>query len=384
MFDFATATRIVFGPGARREAAPAAAAWGKRIFLITGQRPAPGAGLSAELRAAGLTVERWPVAGEPSAADVSAAVAQARAAGVEVVVAIGGGSVLDTGKAVAALLANGGEVLDYVEVVGRGQPLTQPSAPFIALPTTAGTGAEVTRNAVVSVPAHRLKASLRSPHMLPRLALVDPELTYDLPPALTASTGLDALTQLLEPFVSVAANPLTDALCREGLRRVAAALRRAVSHGGDTAARGDMALASLLGGLALANAKLGAVHGLAGPLGGWLPAAPHGALCGRLLPIVNAANLAALQARAPDSPALPRYAEAAQILIGRPQATAADGPAWLRDLVVELALPGLAAYGLAPADFPALVPAAQQASSMRGNPIALTDGEISAILEQAL
>ncbi len=384
MFEFATAARIVFGPGARREAAPAAAALGQRALLVTGQRPAPGEGLAADLRAAGLTVERWPVAGEPSAADVSAAVAQARAAEVEVVVAIGGGSVLDTGKAVAALLANGGDVLDYVEVVGRGQSLRQPSAPFIALPTTAGTGAEVTRNAVVSVSAHRLKASLRSPHMLPRLAIVDPELTYDLPPALTATTGLDALTQLLEPFVSSAANPLTDTLCREGLRRVAAALRHAVANGSDPAARSDMSLASLLGGLALANAKLGAVHGLAGPLGGWLPAAPHGALCGRLLPIVTAANLAALQSRAPDSPALARYAEAARILTGRANARATDGATWLNDLVVELAPPGLAAYGLAPADIPALVPAAQQASSMRGNPIALTDGEITLILEQAL
>jgi alcohol dehydrogenase class IV len=384
VFEFATATRIIFGPGARREAAPAAAAFGKRVFLVTGQRPGRGDALAADLCAAGLIVERWPVAGEPSVMEVTAAVAQARAAEAEVVVAIGGGSVIDTGKTVAALLANGGDVLDYVEVVGRGRPLTKPSAPFIALPTTAGTGAEVTRNAVVSVPAHRVKASLRSPHMLPRLAIVDPELTYDLPPALTASTGLDALTQLLEPFVSSAANPLTDAHCREGLRRVAGALPRAVADGSDTAARSDMALASLLGGLALANAKLGAVHGLAGPLGGWLPEAAHGALCGRLLPFVTAANIAALQSRAPASPALARYAEAAQILTGRPAATAADGLTWLRELVAHLAPPGLATYGLTPSDFAALVPTTQQASSMRGNPIALTDSEITALLEQAL
>jgi alcohol dehydrogenase class IV len=382
-FEFATATRIVFGPGARRQVAPAAAVLGKRALLVSGQRPGPANELAADLQDAGLSTTRLAVAGEPEVETVAAGAQQARADGVDVVVAIGGGSALDTGKAIAALLTNPGEVLDYLEGVGSGKPLTQPSAPFVAVPTTAGTGAEVTRNAVLGVPARRVKVSLRSPHMLPRLAVLDPELTYSLPPAVTASAGLDALTQLIEPFVSNAANPLTDALCREGLRRTPAALRRAY-HTGDPAARAEMALASLLSGLALANARLGAVHGLAGPLGGWLPAAPHGALCARLLPEVTAANIAALLVRAPDSPALSQYEELVQALTGWPTATLAEGVAWLRALVAELGVPRLGDFGLTAADLPALVPLAQKANSMRGNPIPLEDAEVAEILRQAL
>jgi alcohol dehydrogenase class IV len=383
VFEFATAARIVFGAGALREAVPAAAALGQRAFLVTGRRAEPGQTLAAELEGAGLAVERWPAAGEPTEAGVTAALSQARAFRADVVVALGGGSALDLGKVSAALLANGGDLLDYVEVIGRGKNLAQPSAPFVAIPTTAGTGAEVTKNAVVGVPAHQVKVSVRSPHMLPQVAIVDPELTYDLPPELTASTGLDALTQLLEPFTGLAANPLTDALCREGLRR-AVSLARAYANGGDTAARADMALASLLGGLVLANARLGAVHGLAGPLGGRLPGAAHGALCARLLPFVTAANIQALRARAPEAPALARYAEAAQIVTGRAEAQASDLMAWLHALVAGFDIPPLGSYGLTSAQLPGLVPAARQANSMRGNPIALTDGEILSILEQAI
>jgi alcohol dehydrogenase class IV len=219
--------------------------------------------------------------------------------------------------------------------------------------------------------------------LLPRLAIVDPELTYDLPPAITAYTGLDALTQLLEPLVSNSANPLTSALCREGLPRAAAALPRAVANGADPAARADMALVSLLGGLALANARLGAVHGLAGPLGGRYPA-PHGALCGRLLPAATQVNLQALRARAPGSLALAAYAEAARLVTGRADAAPEDLAAWLHALVGDLPLPRLAAYGVAAADVPELVPVAQRASSMQGNPIALTDDEVGAILLQSM
>lgn len=383
-FEFATAARIIFGTGARREVAPAAAAFGQRVLVVSGRRPDAAEPLAAELSALGLPVTRLSVAGEPDVETISAGLAQARAAGAEVVVAIGGGSALDTGKTLAALLANPGDLFDYLEGVGRGRALARPSVPLIAVPTTAGTGAEVTRNAVIAVPDRRVKVSLRSPHMLARLAVVDPELTYSAPPAVTASAGLDALTQLIEPFVSNAANPLTDAVCREGLRRAGGALRRAYHNGADHEARADMALAGLCSGLALANARLGAVHGLAGPLGGWLPAAPHGALCARLLAGATAANLAALHARAPGNPALARYTEAAQILTGHPDATPADGVAWLRGLVAELRVPNLATYGLTAADLPALVPLAQKANSMRGNPLPLTDAEVAAILDEAL
>lgn len=194
-------------------------------------------------------------------------------------------------------MANGGDPLDYAEVIGHGRPLERRSLPLIAIPTTAGTGAEVTRNAVIGSPEHRVKVSLRSPLMLPEVAIVDPELTRDLPPALTASTGLDALTQLIEPLVSCRTNPLTDALCRSGIQRAARSLRRAVEHGEDLVAREDMSLASLFSGLALANAALGAVHGLTGPLGGMFEAS-HGALCASLLPAVMEANVRALRHRA--------------------------------------------------------------------------------------
>ena len=382
-FEFASAGRIVFGEGALSQAPAAAAEMGRRALLVTGRRPEPADGLEAELNAAGVETARFSAPMEPEIAQVQAGVARARAIEADMVIAIGGGSALDAGKAIAALLRNSGEIFDYLEVIGRGQPLARESAPFIAIPTTAGTGAEVTRNAVLASPEHRVKVSLRSPFMLPKLALVDPQLTYSAPPDVTAYSGLDALTQLLEPFVSPAASPLTDGLCREGLRRAARSLRRAYDDGQDKAARAGMALASLLGGLALANARLGAVHGLAGPLGGQL-GAPHGVLCARLLPSITLANLGALEARQPGSPALARYAEAAQILTGRADASAADGAAWLAELVEALNIPRLGALGLAEGDIDAVAGRAQKSNSMRGNPAPLSQEEIAAAVRQAL
>ena len=294
---------------------------GSRALVVTGRSDAPSADVIASLHASGLPLVRWPVDGEPTIASARAAVEAARQHRADVVVACGGGSAIDLGKAVAALLANPGDPLDYLEVVGRGQALTERSVPFIAVPTTAGTGAEVTRNAVLSVPEARQKVSLRSPLMLPALAVVDPELTLALPPALTASTGMDALTQLIEPYVSVKANPLTDAICLEGLPRVARALRRAVADGNDLDARTDMALGSLFGGLALANAALGAVHGFAAPIGGRFPA-PHGAVCAALLPHVMRANVRALEARGGDGDRLDRFVRVARLLTGDPDASA--------------------------------------------------------------
>jgi alcohol dehydrogenase class IV len=219
--------------------------------------------------------------------------------------------------------------------------------------------------------------------MLPRIALVDPELTYGLPPAVTASTGLDALTQLIEPLVSARANPLTDAICWEGLRRAVASLRRAYADGSDPAARRDMAFASLCGGLALANAGLGAVHGFAGPFGGSY-AAPHGAICAALLPYVFEGNVQALQERAPEHAALGRFAEVAAVLTGDPHATPQDGAAWLRVLCADLGIPSLRSYGFDMEDAPALIAKAQAASSMKANPLPLTDAELTAILAHAL
>ena len=302
--------------------------------------------------------------------------------GADVVAAIGGGSVIDTGKAAAMLLGNGGDPLDYLEVIGGGRPITRPSVPCVAVPTTAGTGAEVTANAVLASPEHRVKASLRAPSMLPRAALVDPLLTVSCPPQVTAASGMDALTQCLEPFVSPRASPLTDALAREGIRRAAGGLRRAHADGTDVGARSDMAVASVAGGMALANAKLGAVHGLAGVLGGTV-AVPHGVACAALLAPVMEANVAALRAGPAGHPVLDRYAEVAALLTGDSGAAIEDGIAWVRQTLALLGIPGLAAFGLAPDQADGIAAQALRSSSMQGNPVALTAGDLRAILARA-
>lgn len=382
-FEFATAARIIFGPGTLAQAGALARESGRHAFVITGRDPHRASRLLELLANARVAVTTFAVAGEPSTDDVARGTTQARAAGCDCVIGFGGGSALDAAKAVAALLTNGGDLPDYLEVIGRAQPLARPAAPCIAIPTTAGTGAEVTRNAVLFSPAHRVKVSLRSPHLLPRVALVDPELTPDLPPALTATTGLDALTQLIEPYTSCRAQPFTDTLCVDGLRRATRSLRRAYDDGRDASAREDMALASLFGGLALANSGLGAVHGFAGSLGGMF-SAPHGAICATLLPHVMAANLGALRSRAPGHDALRRYDEVARLLTASLHATAEEGVQWVAALVAHLGIRPLSAYGVTSSDFPAIIAAATQASSMKANPVLLTDAELAAILERAL
>ena len=382
-FEFSTASRIVFGSGAAGEVASAAAHMGHRVLLVTGERAQRAASLARALAAAGLTAAPLPISGEPAIGTIAAGSVYARGEACDMVIALGGGSAIDAGKALAAMLTNPGEPLDYLEVVGRGQPLRAPSAPFIAVPTTAGTGSEVTRNAVLAAPARGVKASLRSPFLLPRMAVVDPELTLDLPPALTASTGLDALTQLIEPYVSVRANPMTDLYAVEGLRTAASALPRAWENGGDREARCGMCWASLLGGLSLANAGLGAVHGFAAPVGGMFPA-PHGAVCAALLAPSIEINVKALRQRAPLHPALARYDEVARLLTGRPQAAAQDGIEWVATLCRRFEIPPLSAYGVQPAHIPVLVSRAAEASSMKGNSIQLTSEELEEMLSLAI
>ena len=382
-FEFATATSIVFGEGSVQQVGPAAGAMGCRALLVTGCPQELAAGLMARLKAFDVACLPFPVDVEPTLAVVREGLGLARQERADMVIGLGGGSAIDTGKAIAALLANGGDPLDYLEVIGRGERLRLRSAPLIAVPTTSGTGAEVTRNAVLGSPEHHVKASLRSPLMLPRLAVVDPELTLELPASVTASTGLDALTQLIEPYVSLRANPMTDMFCLEGMRRAAGALLRVFLDGSDRQARCDMALASLLGGLSLANAGLGAVHGFAAPVGGMFPA-PHGAACAALLPGVMDVNIRALRARAPESEHLRRYETIAQILTGRPEACAEDGVEWVSRTCRQLQIPPLGSYGIEEQDVPALVEKAAQASSMQGNPIALTPEELHEILLRAL
>jgi alcohol dehydrogenase class IV len=323
------------------------------------------------------------VAAAPPTELVRAAVAVARAQGADVIAAIGGGSVIDTGKAVAMLLGNGGDPLDYLEVVGSGQAITRPAVSCVAVPTTAGTGAEVTANAVLAVPSHRVKASLRSPLMIPRVALVDPLLTVSCPPPVTAASGLDALTQCLEPFVSVQATPLTDGLAREGLRRAGTGLRAAYANGEDLTARADMAMCSLLGGISLANAKLGAVHGLAGVIGGTADV-PHGLACAALLAPVIEANVRAARSSPSGADVLDRYTEAAGLLTRQSDASDEDGLSWIRETLTLLQVPGLAAFGLGPQQADDIAAKALVSSSMKGNPVPLSHADLKAIVLEAL
>lgn len=379
-FEFAT-PRVVFGAGVVVRAGEIARTFGTRALVVTGKSTARAARIRQVLDESGVATELFSVDGEPSIDVVVAGAAQARAAKADVIVAIGGGSALDSGKAIAALAANDGDVFDYLETIGRARALERPARPVVAVPTTAGTGSEVTRNAVVSSPQHRVKVSLRHVSMLPAVAIVDPELAIQLPADVTATTGLDALTQLIEPFVSHRHTPVVDALALDGIRRVAASFRVAVTRGDELSARSDMALAALWSGMCLSNAALGAVHGLAGPLGGLL-GAPHSALCAALLPHVMAVNLAALR-RARHSAVIERYDGVARTMTGSERARADDGVRWTSDLVADLGILSLAAHGLTSAGIEEAIDPAMRANSMKGNPIELSRDEIKEVLERA-
>jgi alcohol dehydrogenase class IV len=382
LFEFGTADRIIFGAGSIDRVGRLAADLGRRVLVVTGRSPERADGLVQQLKRHDILACRFSITGEPTLGLLTEGLSQARGHAADLVIGLGGGSVVDTGKAVAALLSNSGDVMDYLEVIGRGRPLTNVPAPYIAVPTTAGTGAEVTCNAVLKSTEHDVKVSLRSPMMFPLFAVVDPEVTLSLPPQVTAATGMDALTQLIEAFVSKKSNPLTDNLCRDGIKRAARSLRTAYFRPDDLSARSDMSLASLFSGLALANAGLGAVHGIAGPLGG-LCDAPHGVICAKLLPTVVKINVQALQSREPTSAALVRYQEVFRWLTGSQTATAADGTEWLHQLVKDLQIPPLCDYGLRPSHIARLVLQAQKASSMQTNPVTLTASELAEIVSEA-
>lgn len=375
-FSFATAARIRFGAGAAAALAEEVATLGSAAFLVTGANRSRTDSVTAGIGAAG----HFTLAGEPTFDDARAAVAAARGVGADVVVGVGGGAVLDLAKAVAILAVADGDPLDYAEVIGAGRKLPADSLPFVAVPTTAGTGSEVTSNAVLASPEHRVKVSLRSPSMLARVAIVDPELTLTAPRDVTAQSGMDALTQCLEPLTSRFANPLVEALALAGLRAAARGLVRAVEDGDDLGARTDVAFCSLMGGLSLANAKLGAVHGLAGVLGG-TTGAPHGAVCAALLRATTSVNIRALSERDPDSPALAGYLLAAEALTGELSLESLER--WLADLEDRLATPGLGELGLRAEDHDDVVAAALRSSSMKGNPIDLTAGELHEILRES-
>lgn len=381
-FEFATATRIVFGRGRFAEVGQLAASFGKSALIVTGRSLKRAQPLVDELNRAGVSNTVFSISGEPKIADVRAGTERAKAARCELVIGFGGGSAIDCGKAIAAMLTNPGDVLDYLEVIGKGRTIIKQAAPLIAIPTTAGAGAEVTKNAVLMSPEHSVKASLRSVLMLPRVALVDPELAVGLPPETTAATGMDALTQVIEPYTCCRTNPLTDTICRDAVPRIARSLRRAFANGADLDAREDLALGSLFGGLALANSGLGAVHGFAAPLGGMFPV-PHGAVCAVLLPPVMETNLKALRERYSESETVTRYEEIARWLTGDENATAEAGVDWVRQLAADLKIPSLRTHGVKESDLPPLIGNAGTASSMKANPLPLTEAELEGIVRQA-
>jgi len=376
--EFFLPTKIILGEGAVKKLGEIVMAFGLKA-LVFGSPSERFKGTLADLLKHGVSFLYYPVAGEPTVEVIREAIAYAKQNQVDVIVGIGGGSVLDTAKAVSGLITNEGDLYDYLEVIGRGQSLLHPALPYIAIPTTAGTGTEVTKNAVIGDPNQKVKVSLRSPLICPKVAIIDPELTYTNPPEVTARSGMDALTQLIEPFVSNQPNEIVDALCRDGIRRAAHALPRAYRCPDDREARKAMAIASLFSGIALANAKLGAVHGFAGVLGG-MYGAPHGAVCAALLPAVIEVNLKALSERMPDSPYLARYRELAQIL-SLPNEEALV--AWARNLIAELKIPSLGKLGVRAEDFEIITEKSARASSMKGNPVILTKEEMLAILENA-
>jgi alcohol dehydrogenase class IV len=375
-FELAAPGRIVFGAGVSAQAGPALRALGaKRVLLVSGRSAQRSESFRAGLK---LPTVTHAIPGEPTLDMVNEGRALTIREKCDAVLAFGGGSAIDAGKAIAALAGNPGDLLDYMEIVGKAQPLPQLGLPCIAIPTTAGTGAEVTKNSVLASPEAKVKASLRSPHLLPILALIDPDLLDGMPKAILAPTGLDALSHLLESFVSIRANVFTLALAKEGMRRTARSLRPGFEQGLTAEHREDLAVASLFGGLCLANSGLGAVHGFAAPLGGMWKA-PHGAVCAALLPAVMRANILALRERCPQSPVLARYGELNDLLAG-----GGNAMAWTAELTTALGIPKLSAFGVQPNDVPLLVAKAKVASSMRGNPIVLTDEELTTIVHESL
>lgn len=381
-FEFVTSDRIIFGDGTLSQVAEIAPGMGQRALILGGGGSVSMDRLFQFLNIAGVAFDLFCIEQEPDIPTITDGLSKAKSAGSDFVIGFGGGSVLDSAKAIAALINNPGDVLDYLEVIGGGKKIPNPAVPMIAIPTTAGTGTEVTRNAVITSPEHHVKVSMRSPMMIPTVALVDPELTYSMPPQVTASTGMDALTQVIEAYVSKKANPMTDILARDGIQRGARSLLAAYKNGDDQQARYDMALTSLLGGLALANGGLGAVHGFAGPIGGLFNAA-HGEICASLLSPVMKYNLQTILNRDGIAEIKTRYEDIAKWLTGDPNAKLIDGLSWIENLTKALSIPGLQVMGVQRADFDGIIEKAKVSSSMQRNPIKLDEKTLKTILSEA-
>jgi alcohol dehydrogenase len=393
-FSIARLPRIVFGPGTLLTVAAEASAFGRRALIVTGARSfrsGPHWPVVVDgLKATGFTLFDVAIEGEPSPEAVDGAVTQFRGEAIDVVVGVGGGSALDAAKAIAGLLPSGRSVLDHLEGVGPQLPYAGPALPLIAVPTTAGTGSEATKNAVLTRPGDQgFKRSFRDEALVARVAVVDPDLLATCPPEVIAANGMDAFTQLLESYTSIKSNPLTDALAWSGMaafRDGFFAAWRGGSGADAAAGRSLVAYAALLSGICLAQTGLGAVHGLASPLGAHFPI-PHGVCCGTLVAAATAVNVRALEERAETSPAGAKYARVGAMLASRSKQSQSDDIATLLstlDVWTEaLALPRLGAYGLTPAAVPQMV-AESRGSSMKTNPIVLTDEEVAEIMIRRL
>jgi len=381
-FEFATAKWIIFGAGSAKKIVDNALVLGNKPLIVTGKNQERCKFLLDDFAEKNVKCVIYSVKGEPTTQAVSECLELANRSKTNVIIGIGGGSAIDTGKAVSALITNASNLFDYLEVIGKGKPIKNPTVPFIAVPTTAGTGTEVTKNAVIKSNEHSIKVSLRSPFMLPDIAILDPVLTYSMPKEVTASTGLDAFTQVIEPYVSVKANMLTDAICKEGIKRISRSLLKAFNDGNDAKAREDMCIGSLFGGIALANAKLGAVHGFAGPMGGMLDA-PHGVICGILLPYVIKTNIKALEERDPSSIVFTKYEKIAKIVTKNEKAKPQDLISWTDELYGKLNMPHLSEVDLKEEQIEELVTKAKKSNSMKGNPIVLSDEELKGIIKDA-
>jgi len=378
-FEFSTASKIIFGDKSVSRAADIGEAYGHKALIVCGSGQTSIAPLLKSLNKTGLEVDLFRVAHEPDIRIITEGVEKGKSSHCDFLIGIGGGSVIDSAKAISAMMTNPGELLDYLEVVGKGEKIQNMPLPMIAIPTTAGTGTEVTMNAVISVPEHQVKVSMRSQMMIPNTAIIDPELTYSMPKTLTASTGMDALTQCLEGYVSSKANPLTDCIARDGIKIAAQSLLTAYLDGENREAREGMALASLYGGITLANSGLGAVHGFAGVIGG-MSGIPHGEVCSSLLAAVLKYNVQTIKEQSRLERMLLRFREIAQWLTGNEKATVDDGVLWIQNLNDQLSLPGLKEIGVRHEDFDQIIDKAIFSSSMQKNPVQLSKITLKKIL----
>jgi alcohol dehydrogenase class IV len=379
-FELFLPSRIIFEPGSRSQIGKIASSIGNRVFLLYAKTHPLVPEIRDRLKEIGLDLLAFPISGEPDLESVSNIVTEGRNYHSDMVISIGGGSVIDTGKVVSAMLNNPGEISDYLEIVGMNLPLQNKPAPFIAVPTTAGTGSEVTKNAVLIIPAKKIKVSMRSYMMIPQIAIIDPELTVSMPGPVTASTGMDAIIQLIEPFVSLKANHFVNGLCREAIPLGANSLAQSVADGMNLRAREVMCFTSLCGGLALANAGLGAIHGFAGVIGG-MKSIPHGMVCAALLAGTLRVNIEALKKRQPNSSSIRKFEELAISLTGNKNAGVFDSIGWAERTCKEIRIDRLTELGIDEKQFPEICDKAALSSSMKGNPILLEKGELLQILE---